>query len=161
MGVNVEIYLMKLNDFLSDSRIIENENLEIEQRLNTNGELIALSFKEKSRIKFINGFELIINNEFGHIDNEIYEVQEYNYHYNAPNDFFRFESKPEPHINDSNDIHWIYNNNSPFHNSSLEVRRTRLQTEQLNLFIVLNSNFALVKVLLHLEISIFSSKKIA
>lgn len=47
MGVNVEIYLMKLNDFLFDSRIIEYENLEIEQRLNTNGELIALSFKEK------------------------------------------------------------------------------------------------------------------
>ncbi len=136
--MNLDTYIRNIEAFLNDKSIVERENIEINFRKNSSGEIIAFEFKEKGRVKFVAGDDLILNLEMGHVHNYDYDVSEYNYHYNDPVNWFRFESKgPAPHINDKDGTHWFYDEDVELHSKDLKKDITGLRTKRMNFFLML------------------------
>ncbi len=138
MDIARDTYIRLLQKFLNNPSLVEDDDIEIYYRIGPGDKIIGMKFKRKSRIKMRDGDELILNLEIGHVNGNKYSVGDYNYHYNNPNNYFRFESKgPGPHINDNQGIHWFYEEDIETHSKKLQKDVTGLNTKEMNIFIML------------------------
>ena len=137
--MNLNTYISHIEGFLGTNTAIDSDNIELNLRRNSEGNVIAMNFIEKRKVQFKEGYDLILNSEMGHVVSGDYNITNYNYHYNDPVEMFRFENKGSgPHINDKDGTHWFYDDDVDVHNKDLKRDITKLNTKMMNFFLMLH-----------------------
>lgn len=98
-------YESELVDFLESYGIVEQHDIEVERRI-CKGQVVGL--KIKKRKAYLSKAPLFINFEAGHVNKDRYFVKHFSYHYNHPEDPFRFDSHHKPHCNNQKKEHLFF-----------------------------------------------------